>query len=41
LKNNGWKGREINKYKEEKMKKIKDGLSFGFLPASYAIGRKM
>ncbi len=41
LKNNGWKEREINKYKEEKIKQIKDGLSFGFLPAFYAIGRKM
>jgi ubiquinone/menaquinone biosynthesis C-methylase UbiE len=40
LKNNGWKEREINRYKGEKIKQIKEGLSFGFLPAFYAIGRK-
>jgi ubiquinone/menaquinone biosynthesis C-methylase UbiE len=40
LKDNGWKDEGIRKYKQEKIIQIKNGLSFDFLPAFYAIGRK-
>jgi SAM-dependent methyltransferase len=40
LKNDGWKDEEIRKYKQEKIRQIKNGLCFDFLPAFYAIGRK-
>jgi len=40
LKSGGWNKEQIEKWKRERMDKIKKGLSFGFLPCFYAIGEK-
>ena len=41
LKKNKWTEEQIERYKEEEVKKIKRGLSFHFIPCFYAIGRKI
>lgn len=38
---NGWTNEEIEKYKQEELERIKNGLRFSFTPCFYAIGKKV
>jgi len=40
LEKDGWTKKLIEDYKQEEIKRLKDGLSFCFPPCFYAIGRK-
>ena len=41
LKKYGWTEKQIEEYKNEAINKIKNGLSFSFVPCFYAIGKKV